>query len=522
MTDPNTPTTPSSNPQDLIDQALGGTPTPTVMPDPTPAVTEPTLPTPEPLTPPVAVVEVPPMSTEPVLPPAETVPTELTSTPVTPMMEEPPVDTKPMGEDMPLAFAGMSADVAADTNMNNVSAPIIEPVNNVVPPILTNPAPTTPVNKGKGAMSKVKMVIVAALAFFGIASATGYWAYSQYGTVSPAIIAGIKDQSEDTCSGCVNGGWMRWDKNTGTCKHTGICGNDKPDKNTEDPTIISDAQKYNSKDSCNTSGKGYVWCESVDSNNKSYAFCNTSGTGCNQAAIEKGYTIIAGDVKCIESGGTWIGDHSNMNYYWNSTNDPSGVKLKAEKDLVNSKCAAQMTNSNFGFGKYICKEGVKGEGGIVYSGGQCTSLNGMPFKGNIKCFCGVIQEDTGTGHTTYASQCGCDKPEETPNPSTPTVTTNPILMCSNLTRTPTTTPVIGDKVTFTCVGASVPAGSVNLSYKFRYSLNSGAYLNLTNKTATTSELTIAACGTYSVECQACGTINGVLTCDPTWAGATTQ
>ncbi len=549
MTDPNTPTTPSSNPQDLIDQALGGTPTPTMTPDPTSTVTEPTLPTPEPLTPPPVVTEEAPMSTEPVLPPTETIPTELTTTPVIPVMGEPLVDTKPMGEDMPLAFAGMPTDVAADTSMSNVSAPIIEPVNNVVPPILTNPAPTTPVNKGKGAMSKVKMVIVAALAFFGIASATGYWAYSQYGTVSPAIIAGIKDQSEDTCSGCVNGGWMRWDKKTGTCKHTGICGTGSdgdgtPEKDTTNPN--DKTEDANTESQCGSAGG--VWCSSLDANKKVYGFCisQSSTKGCNQEAIDRGISIQIGSVNCTEkAGGGWEADPSagyrdgvNVDQYGRALDDASiGAipdpnnpgKYISVKSQVNGQCSTQYSAGagggtiGFGEGKFICKLGVVGEGGVVYTGGACTALNGVKFTGNLSCFCGTVQWDTTSGHTSYSSTCGCNKPEKTPNPTpTPSVPVVSTLMCSNLTRTPTTTPVIGDKVTFTCVGASVPAGSVNLSYKFRYSLNSGAYTTLTNKTATTSELTIAACGNYSVECQACGTINGVLTCNPTWAGATTQ
>ncbi|MBP9702096.1 hypothetical protein KBD69_00265 [Candidatus Woesebacteria bacterium] len=515
MTDPNTPTTPSSNPQDLIDQALGGTPTPTMTPDPTPTVTEPTLPTPEPLSAPVVVEDTP------VLPPTGTVPTELTTTPVIPTMSEPPVDTKPMGEDMPLAFAGIPNDVAADINLNNVSAPIIEPVNNVVPPILTNPAPAAPVNKGKGAMSKVKMVIVAALAFFGIASATGYWAYSQYGTVSPAIIAGIKDQSEDTCSGCVNGGWMRWDKKTGTCKHTGICGSGVPGKDTEDP-VIARAEDANSPTAC-SQAKG-VWCDSTDSVGKRYSFCisNQSTTGCNQAAIDKGYTITLGKVQC-ECKDAKIGTNGCQNW---------GVSAETLAAMESAQVGSNTYNQNLMAATSQCQNGgnfsaVSSEAFICPPGvsGPCTALNGKPFKGNLGCFCGTVQVDTPNGHTSYSSTCGCNKPEETPNPTptpTPSVPVFSTLMCSNLTRTPTTTPVIGDKVTFTCVGASVPAGSVNLSYKFRYSLNSGSYINLTNKTATTSELSIAACGNYSVECQACGTINGVLTCDPNWAGATTQ
>lgn len=508
MTDPNTPTQPTNNPQDLIDQALGGTPAPAVTPDPAP-----TLPVLEPLTPPAAVTEEAPMSTESVLPPTETVPTELTATPeVAPAMSVPPVDTKPMGEDMPLAFAGMPTDVAADTSMSNVSAPIIEPVNNVVPPILTNPAPTMPVNKGKGAMSKVKMVIVALLALVGVTGGVGLYAYQRYGTIEPATIAVIGDKEKDECSGCVNGGWLVW--RDGQCKHTGICGNDKPDKNTTPPDAPPGVDPA---DNCRAVGG--EWCANVvDTSGNSHSFCGSKGKACYQSAIDQGYTIQIGKVECAKApNGLWLPTQETLNSI-TGANTSNETKLE-QINLVKNQCIEQAGSFTSLGNKemWICPVGTTV---------ACTeNVQGAKrFYGNpANGFCGVIQVDTGTGHTSYSSTESCNEPEETPNPTpTPSVPVVSTLMCSNLTRTPTTTPVIGDKVTFTCVGASVPAGSVNLSYKFRYSLNSGAYTTLTNKTATTSELTIAACGNYSVECQACGTINGVLTCDPNWAGATTQ
>lgn len=93
------------------------------------------------------------------------------------------------------------------------------------------------------------------------------------------------------------------------------------------------------------------------------------------------------------------------------------------------------------------------------------------------------------------------------------------MSCTSLIATPATPPVIGTQLTFTCSGAVTPSTAGTLSYKFRYSINSGAYSALANKTATTAELTVAACGSYSVQCQACATLNGVVTCDPTWIGA---
>lgn len=519
MTDPNTPIQPTNNPQDLIDQALGSTPTPAVTPDPSP-----TLPVPEALTPPAAVTEEAPMSTESVLPPTETVPTELTAKPeVAPAMSEPPVDTKPMGEDMPLAFVGAAGSVGTDTNISASAPVVVEPVNSTVPPSL-NTVPSAPIkNKKKG---KVFAIIAG---FFLLFMTIGTVAYNALG--DPIKIAGVtigkngrpsEIDNPGDCNGESNGGWLVW--RNGACKVTGISGNtDNPDKNTENPNTKNIENM--GKGECQTSGSGGQWCESIDSNGKAYAFCmkNDGSQGnCNNKAIEKGYTIQIGKVENVScecrgydtaKPGTcvaWEMDAASQALY-----APYGAETLAK---ANGLCNAGNGNVNFGNASYICKEGKKGKGGDVYTGGACTENNGYPFSGKLGCFCGTVQVDTPTGHTSYESTCGCDK--DNPEPSTPTITTNPTLMCSSLTRTPTTTPEVGDKVTFTCVGASTPAGAVSLTYKFRYSLNSGAYVAMTNKTATTSELTIASCGSYKVQCQACGTINGVLTCDPNWTAAT--
>lgn len=525
MTDPNTPTQPTNNPQDLIDQALGGTPAPAVIPDPTP-----TLPVPEPLTPPAAVTEEAPMSTESALPPTETVPTELTAKPeVAPIMSEPPVDTKPMGEDMPLAFA---AGVA-----NQVNEPTIAPVapldmssaTSIVPPAITQPnTDAKSIDKSKSRLASVKTVLVAVLAFVGVMSAAGYWAYNKYGTVEPTTIAAVSSMSEAECSGCSkpqNGGWLVW--RNGQCKVSGTCNstaNNPSNQNTQNP---QDTKAENASSASQCGSANGVWCASVDASNKPYGFCiaQSSSKGCNQEAIDRGITIPVGSVTCICKDAK-VGTAGCQN--WGVSDETmaamegASVSDATKKDNINNANSQCANGGNFtaaGKESYICKEGTVGEGGQVYSGGPCTQLNGKKFTGNLGCFCGTVQVDTTNGHTSYSSTCGCNKPaaENTPNPS-PSVT--PTLMCSSLTKTPTTTPEVGDKVTFTCVGASTPAGAVSLTYKFRYSLNSGAYVAMTNKTATTSELTIASCGSYKVQCQACGTINGVLTCDPNWTAAT--
>jgi hypothetical protein len=115
----------------------------------------------------------------------------------------------------------------------------------------------------------------------------------------------------------------------------------------------------------------------------------------------------------------------------------------------------------------------------------------------------------------------CSKSCSDEGGTTTTTTVTPTISCTSITKTPVV-PVLGNTVTLTCLGSVTPSTAGTLSYKFRYSINGGSYTTLTNKTASTAELTIAACGTYAVQCQACATLNGVLTCDPVWTGATTN
>ena len=155
-----------------------------------------------------------------------------------------------------------------------------------------------------------------------------------------------------------------------------------------------------------------------------------------------------------------------------------------------------------------------------YIAGSMTSGNSINFTNQ----CGTVQQiDVMCGPTGYKmSRTRINPPCETgenPPPSAPPGT--PTMACTGLTRSPNTaSPAIGETLTFTCAGTVTPSTAGTLSYKFRYKIGSGALTPLTNKTTTTAELTLAACGTYTVECQACTTLNGVLTCDPQWIGAT--
>ena len=561
MTDPNTLTTPT-NPQDLIDQALGGGATATA-PTPTPP-TEPTLPTPEPLTPPAATEQMVEQKAEEVVAPkVESVPEELTSTQPEPIvMPEPPKETKPMGEDMPLAFA---ATAPADTTTTTPPEPYIEPVNTaaVVPPILAAPAvdQTSTPKKKKGL--KIVGLVVGFFVMFGVVGAVSYQMLT-----GQSLIAAVFEPKWTRVDGVVVKN-PAYEKLTGDAK---IINDDARDEYlgrgdyAPDPKI----EAANYKGACEAI-EGAQWCD--------YGFCmknNGSQGNCNNRAVELGYTVTYGasvlgvgkcnekdiaeggkdctcgrgtgaKAMCFSRGGVCDADDAGPDVvsaeYYNGQGlcaTAGTIKSNGDYELKDTAGLTFSCNDN----------GCSASGSCYVSRSTCTETSSDScLKGSSKYIEG--SEKNGT-NLTFEGKCGtveqidvncggryiqsrtrlngeCQEGEEktttvtTPTPSpSPSPSGSVSLMCTGLTRTPTTTPKIGDKLTFTCAGSSTPAGAVSLNYKFRYNINSGAYVTLANKTATTAEMTVAACGTYKVQCQTCGTINGVLTCDPVWGSATVQ
>ena len=141
--------------------------------------------------------------------------------------------------------------------------------------------------------------------------------------------------------------------------------------------------------------------------------------------------------------------------------------------------------------------------------------------------CGDVRRG---GTADCCAKCGespiqiakCRKPATSATPTPSPSPENPILTCSTLTRAPDTTTVVGDTLVFTCTGASVPVGAVSLTYDYQYKIGSGAWQAMAETTTapTKGRLTIAACGSYTVQCRVCGTIAGQKVCSPVWAGAT--
>lgn len=561
MTDPNTPTT-STNPQDLIDQALGGAATPTVTPTDT---TETTLPTPEPLsTPPVTEPVVEQKSEEVVsIPTTDKLPVELSSTQPEPMaMPEPQKESKPMTEDVPLAFAVGEPSSTPEPSV----VPLAEPTMPVVPPVLTNPAATEPAGevpkKKKGL--KVVGLIAGFFVMFGVVGAVSYQMLT-----GQSLIAAVFEPKWKRVDGVVVKN-PAYEKLTGDAK---IINDDARDEYlgrgeyAPDPKI--EAATY--KGACEAI-EGAQWCD--------YGFCmknNGSQGNCNNRAVELGYTVTYGasvlgigkcntkDIAeggkdctcgrgenaksmCFSRGGVCDADDAGPNVVSAEYYDGQGLCATAGTIKSNGDYELKDTTGL----TFSCNDnGCNASGSCYVSRSTCTETSSDScLKGSSKYIEG--SEKNGT-NLTFEGKCGtveqidvncggryiqsrtrlngeCQEGEEkttdivtTPTPSpSPSPSGSASLMCSGLTRTPTTTPKIGDKLTFTCTGASTPAGAVSLSYKFRYNMNSGAYVTLVNKTATTAEMTVAACGTYKVQCQTCGTINGTLTCDPVWTSATVQ
>jgi hypothetical protein len=421
------------NPQDMVDAALSGDAATPKVEVSEPAKIEPLPPLPPltPLTPPVSEPTPEPVSVAPTLPP--------TPDPITPPVAAPVAVT--MGDDTPLAFAGIPAPTVTPTDINPAVAtesPTTPPpdMGAPLPPI----APQAPEVKKKGKLGK----IVAGLMIAVLAIAGGIVGY-QYLTIgeSPLIAVIVH---------LPNGGTIDVGSGSG-----------QDSKVTHDDVIKAESkEKKNQKDGESEAETAARLKAAADAE-----YAKLQQKLANDTAINNAKNCDPTDqgglgcpVKC-----------TSANAYWTPVTEPGG----------GSYCNAQ--------GK-LCKKFRK----------ELKSPTGA------HCF------------LDYGETCGgsCDVGK--------TTVTTPTMKCDGLTSVPATTtpPVIGTKLTFTCAGTVTPTSAGTPSYKFRYSINSGTPVTMTPLTATPNkaELTINACGTYKVECQACATLSGVLTCSPVWTGAT--
>lgn len=437
------------------------------LPDPQALVDNALAPEPqvEPATPPPAMPPVPePVMPEPVAP--------------EPVMPEAPMPSAiPVGDDTPLAFV----------KETQASIPQEQPTSSPTPPVIP-PPPEAPKKKG---VSKVLAMIVGVITLI-----VGLGAFGYYYLATPPQISNISEWTKAECTnGCSPAGYAtKWTTLRGCIATETRCGSAAP---TPDPTSCEEVNKNTGGAEC-LPGNPSIGenCDNKYSRvGKSGNCYKANQICCGKALNTKGDT----------GGGTgYIGKYCDNTgcdvkgapgcYVTHYTCQQSGVGNCNETTVAHRVQSAKFTET--------C--------GTEQIDVTCTNPDNSIYK-------------EGSSSKSYGPDC---REPSSPRPSdraTPTPTPSPgvpTMACTALTRVPTTTPEVGDTMTFTCAGSVKPSTAGTLSYKFRYSLNSGAYAALANTTATTAELEIEACGTYEVQCQACATLNGKLTCDPVWTGAT--
>lgn len=467
----------------------------------------------------------------------EPVTTSLPPLPPLQPLPEPTPASVPVGDDTPLAFVMPAPSSTPEV----ASIPTAEPVSSYLPPTPpVPPAPTMAPEQPKK-KSKVGIVMAGIAAMIVVVGLVGYAAL----TGKPALIAGVLDdyayntrkEMSEVGTGSVGKNKEKDEKvaRDGAALVAQQAAKKKAAEAAAKATDLNDAERKVLEQSLVQSFLRDPEIQAMyDNSLKSSNAQIAAGTAYHDFLKSKGLTIddcyeqsVQGQARVLKT--------DNIN---------SDICTKAQVSAKDAYAAAVcgngykmgvdaagkpgcIPNTDVSCGRNLdptapvccttdyCESSSDGEYGLVCENPnarkECKSIgpDGTP----VWCLL-----------ETNSSWCkGSGGGEDTTTTTTKTVA--PTMSCNILTSTPdvkTTNPAIGNTITFTCAGSVVPASAGTLSYKFRYSINSGTVTTLTNKTATTAELTIAACGSYSVECQACATLNGTLTCDPIWTGATAQ
>jgi len=450
-----------------------------------PPVTPPVLP-PQPLAP--EPIEPPPVPTivPPSVPPVPPATASVDPSPI-PSVPTPPTTTT---EELPLGLA---------------TPPPPHPLGDGTVPAPIPPKP----KKGRKALAFLAGFIFLISGILG----GGYYFLKNYFPTSPSTIANIQSNypSPKECNGaCDNGRLLKWDYGQDKCIDSG-----KACVGTVSHSVELDV----SYDKCKEGEpKLSAWCDGCG------GFCIAPvDKTCNQMAIEKcgeyptyGANIVACDGKELTNCQTECGKCFDSVGLCKKTTVVGGkdveIGLCGIVDLVSHNPAPSGTKNY-----YYCP------GVFTDMPGGCSTPGKPP---NLGCYCGTLQIDTGSGFESSIMKCGCggtkpSKPPVLPSiPPSPSPSPSYSMSCTGLTKN-VAAPIVGSKITFTCAGATVPpAGATLLKYDFRYNIDGGVWKTLTNKTKATAELTIAACGSYSVQCRACVTYGGQTTCDPIWQGAT--
>jgi len=525
----NPTTTPNlSNPQDLVDAALSSEPekpvtTPVVEPvPPVQPVTPTPIETPEPIE---TVEQLKPLDQpiqEPVVP----------KVPEIPPMPTPVVNNIPtMGDDMPLAFAMPAPSsspveplptTTSTTPIAPVTAPATDSTSSYLPPVPPAPVMTPEQPKKKKKLGLVIGGVVALFVFVfgGIAGyqylTTGevpmiarvfpanYWKDKQAEDAPTGYKAQIvANQAQDQAMYVNN---LLKDKHIDLSTQTADTINANVNLSSTEKQALLDAKTIqnatvqrliDASSSVGSDDPGLVgsfgWCYT----------CGDNGRMATEDDFKDDKNEIAGmypstEASVNKNGQMWV--------------------MYSNADTANAAVAYNDANSN------ILEKVVVYAGGKANADGTLQTIS-LPTTEEIAAHPGETWVPGGVGgvggwHWTMCTNgggvngVGCDVTTNTKTEKTTVTETAPTMACTGITTSPATTPVIGSTLTFTCAGTVTPSTAGTLSYKYRYSINGGATTAMTSNT-----LTVAACGTYTVECQACATLSGVLTCSPIWTGA---
>ena len=552
-----TPVTPNGlptlpDPQKVVDEVLSvpqtpssPTPDPTPVVEPAPEISPAPQPTPETVPPELVGAPsepVPLPATEELKPTVDPVPLEQPAPvpapqpPVSPTLPEtiaeqsalasdapsPAVSstlqasTTPTTEEPPLAFA-----TPPSTTPSTTPPPAFPPepplAASSTPPVLPSPLVGSQQGKKKGKGKKVLFTIVGVLFFMvGLVGIGGFYYYSQAktGTIAMVLIDGVYRAVGGTI---VN-------NNTGGT----VGGHTVPTRGTTTnggSTAGSGSQGNTSGNTSNTYNGTGIATSNVAGG---FGYNYDTGQPASQSDWNSSTANIAGTY--ISNGKRYLvqnPDTANAAALYNATthnitnSQPGAVasSIVATMPTQTPEEIAAMIAKGFTFvpGGIGCNDmpsRTNNNGSDGYNGGS------GPESGPVDC--AIPHWTTCAAGTTGVQGVGCVTNTTKTTTTTTTTSSTPTLACSSLTKNTADPDItIGKTLTLTCAGATTPADAATISYNFRYNIDTGSWTTLTNKTATTAELTIAKAGTYSVECQACATINGTKTCDPNWQGATT-
>ncbi len=374
------------------------------------------------------------------------------------------------------------------------------------PPVMNTPpvmsVPPSPISqKVEPPKSKISLVVAGVVALVMMVG-VGVWGYSQYSGTKTPQIAKLTEELDGGITVTQTPSEEAQGKG-GTVFKDGILIGHLNNLEVNIPAIIAKCKKDKAETGCTISDmKTYL--TNADNN-----YDSVIGGSCSGIENSESPSI------CAQGQGHCVGGICQP------ANCANGYTPSAEGCVPNPSLACKGTD----YGAPVCCYDTSCAGGTIVCEApgrkECKSTG---INGEKHCLLEANSVDCG-GKVDEPNERRSPNPSPSVSPSvrpSPSPSPSPTMACTGLTQTPATQPVVGSKLTFTCAGSVTPSNASTLSYNFRYAINNGAWVNLTNKTTATAELTISACGTYKVECRACATFGGLIKCDPFWQYAGVQ